>query len=90
MGMRFPKYGLYGIPKDKDGKPAWSGKPGSERLSCSPDLWPFFWATFPLPLRSFFCSLQFGWFAIAAGSYYFLNPLYGEGLGQAKVLSTLS
>ncbi len=33
--------------------------------------------TFPLPIKNFFCTLQFWWFAIAAVSYVYINPLFG-------------
>ena len=53
-------------------------------MQCADDLWGWLAVTFPLPLRNFVFTLQLWWFIIAAASYYWLNPLYGENLRRAE------
>lgn len=62
---------------------SWNGPPGSEPVLCSDNLWGWFRVTFPLPIKNFFFTLQFWWFAIAAVSYVYLNPLFGDNFKQA-------
>jgi sterol desaturase/sphingolipid hydroxylase (fatty acid hydroxylase superfamily) len=72
-GARLPN----NYPSCDDSSRSWNGTPGSEPVQCSDNLWGWFWVTFPLPLKNFFCTLQFWWFVVAAASYVYLNPLFG-------------